>query len=125
MRRDYRLYEDDLLEPQDFPIKAIFNLVNDRMFKPTIERLSQNKGFFVEYGACLFWDDLDDYDKEITPYYDGVEFGLHSGEELIIDCKKLLYYLLLICKEYCSEYPEDTETINRYIQSFKDRNHLE
>lgn len=48
MRRDFRLYEDDLLDPKDFPIKVIFNLVNDLMFKQVIERLSQNKGFFVE-----------------------------------------------------------------------------
>ena len=49
MRRDFRLYEDDLLDPKDFPIKVIFNLVNDLMFKQVIERLSQNKGFFVEW----------------------------------------------------------------------------
>jgi hypothetical protein len=36
------------------------------MFKQVIERLSKNKGFFDEYGACLFWEDLDDYDREIT-----------------------------------------------------------
>lgn len=43
------------------------------MFKQVIERLGKNKGFFVEYGACLFWEDLDDYDREITPYYDVIK----------------------------------------------------
>ena len=71
------------------------------MFKQVIERLSKNKGFFDEYGACLFWEDLDDYDREITPYYDGVEFGLHSGEEGSYKVWKLItkegYITMAVC----------------------------
>lgn len=81
---------------------------NNRLIK-IIEGLSKGIEFGENYGSCVFWNDLDDYDKENTEQYDRAEFGRNNGEEIIINYQDLFYYLQIICDKYCKEYPEDTE----------------
>lgn len=83
-----------------------------------------NSGFGENYGACNFWNDVDEYDKENTPFYEGAEFGLHNGEDVIIGYKELLYYLEIVCAGYCEDHPEDSKIIREYINNFKHRNNL-
>ena len=122
MSKDFRIYDHELLSDIHFPVKALFNMVPDNRFIDIIKSLSCNMGFGENYGACVFWNDLDDYDKQNTPIYEGAEFGLHSGKEVIISLKELLYYLEVVCDKYCKEHPEDIEIINKYINDFKNNN---
>ena len=91
MNKDFRIYDHELLSDAHFHVKVLFDMVQDWHFKDIIKSISYNKGFGENYGACAFWDDLDDYDKQNTPIYKGAEFGLHSGEEVIIGLKEILY----------------------------------
>ena len=124
MARTFRIEEEELLSIAHFPVKALFDMVPDSCFKSTIKYISNNSGCGENYGACVFWNDLDDYDKQNTPFYDGAEFGLHNGDEVIISTKELLYYLNLICKKYCEDHPEDNVEIMKYIDDFKIINKL-
>ena len=124
MSRDFRMKDNEMLADTHFPVKAMFDMVADYRFMEVVEALSNNRGFGENYGACNFWNDLDDYDKENTPYYEGAEFGLHNGEDIIIGHKELLYYLEIACAGYCEDHPEDAKTINRYIELYKARNNL-
>lgn len=125
MGRLYRIHENEMLANTHFPVKAMFDMIADWHFKEVAEAISNNRGFGENYGACIFWNDLDDYDKEHTPFYEGAEFGLHSGEDVIVSCKDILYYFEIACAGYCEDHPEDTEEIRGYINDFKVRNHLE
>ena len=60
--------------------------------------------------------------KPNTEFYEGAEFGLHSGEEIIITPKELLYYLNLICKKYCQDYLKNQEEILKWLEIYKDKN---
>ena len=124
MKKEFRIQESDLLREDHFPVKALFNMVADSRFVETVEALSNNSGFGENYGACNFWNDLDDYDKEHTPFYEGAEFGLHNGEDIIVGYKEILYYLEVACAGYCEDHPEDTAIILQYIEDYKTRNGL-
>ena len=122
MSRKFRIEDNELLDQSHYPVKAVFNMVNDERFEKVILGVCNNIGFGENYGACIFWDDLDDYDKANTEFYEGAEFGLHSGEEIIITPKELLYYLNLICKKYCQDYLKNQEEIRKWLEIYKDKN---
>ena len=124
MKSYYRITEDELLAEEHFPVKAIFNMVKDDRFRDIVKGISNNSGFGENYGACVFWNDLDDFDKQNTPFYEGAEFGLHSGEEIIIDSKELLYYLNLVCNKYCKDHLDDKKIIWEYVNKQKQNNKL-
>ena len=122
MSRKFRIEDNELLDQSHYPVKAVFNMVNDERFEKVILGVCNNIGFGENYGACIFWDDLDDYDKAYTEFYEGAEFGLHSGEEIIITPKELLCYLNLICKKYCQDYLKNQEEILKWLEIYKDKN---
>lgn len=124
MKDMFRIHDNELITNKHFPVKALFDMVSDDRFKYVMHSISNNHGFAENYGACLFWNDLDDYEKENNLFYNGAEFGLHSGEEVILDYKEILYYMKLVCKRYCVEHPEDCNELMECIQKFIDNNSL-
>lgn len=121
MKRQFRLMDKDMLSRQHFPIKAVFNMVSDERFISILEGISKGKGFGENYGACIFPDDLDEYDKVTSGTFDGVEFGLHNGEEILIDYKTMLYYLNKVCVGYVQDYPNEKELIENFLQVYMDK----
>ena len=119
LKNKFRIEDLELLDRNHFPVKALFDMVSDSRLIEVLEGISKGTGFGENYGACVFWNDLDDYDKENTPKYEGVEFGLNNGEEVIIGYQELLYYLEIICKKYCEEYPENKKRINAILNDYK------
>lgn len=115
----FRIEGEELLDKDHFPVKALFDMVGDSRFIEVVEGISKGRGFGENYGACVFWEDLDDYDKENTAQYEGCEFGLHNGEEVIIDYKDLFYYLTIICKKYCKKFPEKEKELNTILNNYK------
>ncbi|AFH78747.1 hypothetical protein MUO_00915 [Listeria monocytogenes 07PF0776] len=59
----------------------------------------------MEWNRCLFPGDLDEYDIAQGEGFGGVEFGLYSGRERVIDYKQFYYYLNIICNRYVESYP--------------------
>lgn len=119
MINKFRIEDNELLDKGHFPVKALFDMVSDSRFIEVIEGVSKGMGFGENYGACVFWEDLDDYDKENTPQYEGCEFGLHNGEEVVIGYRELFYYLTIICKKYCEKFPEKEKKVNAILNEYK------
>lgn len=124
MNRKFRIEDNELLQQNHYPVKVLFDMVSGERFKRVILGICNNVGFGENYGACVFWDDLDDYDKSNTEFYEGAEFGLNNGEEVIINKKELLYYLDIICKKYCEDYLEDKEEIIKLLDIYKEKNQI-
>jgi len=124
MKRDYRLSDNDMLSTDHFPIKAIFNSISDRAFVETLNPLCQGIGFGVEYGACVFYNDLDEYDKTTMEKFDGVEFGLHDGQEIVVDYKTFYYYLQKACMAYLEDFPENREKLSEILEKVKQQLNL-
>lgn len=85
MKREFRINESELLNKEHFPVKVLFDMVSDKRFIKAIKGVSKGIGFGENYGACIFQNDLDEYDKSNTDIFEGAEFGLHSGDEVIIN----------------------------------------
>ena len=124
MSRKFRIEDNELLSPRHYPVKVLFDMVSDVRFEKVIWGICNNIGFGENYGACVFWDDLDDYDKANTEIYKGAEFGLHNGEEIMISPKELLYYLNIVCNKYCEDYSKTKEEIKNWLEIYKEKNGL-
>ena len=121
MKRDFRLTDKYMLDVKHFPIRAIFNSIPDNSFVKTIMPLGEGIGFGVEYGACIFPSDLDEYDIATIGTFDGVQFGLHNGEDVIIDYQVFYYYLNKVCIAYLEDFPQDNAIIKDILIKVKRR----
>lgn len=119
MNDDFRIEENELIDQKHYPVKVLFDMVSDDRLKKVILGICNNIGFGENYGACIFWDDLDDYDKTNIKYYEGAEFGLNNGEEVIISYKELFYYLKIVCKKYCKNHPSDKKEIEQWLKNYQ------
>jgi len=124
MKREYRLTDKDMLSDNHFPIKAVFNSISDSSFVSTLKPLGDGIGFGVEYGACIFPSDLDEYDIATSGTFDGVQFGLHNGEDVVIDLSTFYAYLKKVCAVYVEDFPQDSEKINEILSKVKQRFNL-
>ena len=125
MKRDIRLNDQNMLDKEHFPVQAVFNMVSDDRFIQIIEGISVGRGFGENFGACVFPDDLDEYDIATGGIFIGVEFGLHSGEEVIIDYETLYKYLQIICSSFIEDYPDKQETLNKLLNKYKQKYNIE
>ncbi|GHU61372.1 hypothetical protein FACS189418_0920 [Clostridia bacterium] len=125
MKRDFRLNDQNMLDKEHFPVQAIFNMVSDERFIQIIEGISEGKGFGENFGACIFPDDLDEYDIATGGIFEGVEFGLHNGEEVVINYETLYKYLQIICLTFIEDYPDKRETLNKLLNKYKQKYHIE
>lgn len=121
MVNKFRIEDDKLLNKSHFPVKALFDMVSDERFIKVIEGISKGTGFGENYGACVFGNDLDDYDKENIERYEGAEFGLNSGEEITIGYQDIFYYLKIVCEKYCKKFPNNSQKINIFLKNYKEK----
>ena len=125
MKREYRLVDNDMLSDKHFPIRAVFNSISDASFVETISSLTEGVGFGVEYGACIFPSDLDEFEIAARGTFDGVEFGLHNGEEVVVDYQTFYYYLTKVCGCYIEDIPWDKDKIEKILEKVKKRFNLQ
>jgi len=124
MRRAYRIIENDSLDENHFPVIAVFNEIANEYFVETISSLAEGIGFGVNYGRCFFKRDFEESGISIDENFDGVEFGLHNGEEIVVDYKTLFYYLNLACKSHIEDFPQDREEVEKILRKVKERFNL-
>lgn len=115
-----RIKDSDLIDEKDYPVKIIFDEISDEDFMSIINSVSKGEGFGVESGTCLFPGDLDEYDITQGEGFDGVEFGLYSGSEIVIDYKQFFYYLNIICKGYSENYREKKLLIDQELKKYQE-----
>ncbi|MGE6539681.1 ribonuclease toxin immunity protein CdiI [Bacillus luti] len=118
MQREFRLKDEDLLDLTHFPIQAVFNMVDDERFLEVINSVCEGVGFGEEYGACTFPGDLDEYDIANGDSFEGVEFALYSGDEVIIDYQTLYHYFKKMCEGYSKKYPNTIKSLEDSLNKF-------
>ena len=94
-------------------------MVSDDRFIQVIQGISEGHGFGENYGACVFPNDLDEYEIVTNGMFQGVEFGLHDGETVIINYRIFYYYLKKICNGYIKDFPEKKEEIDIILAQFR------
>ena len=112
-----RLLLKDLISREHEPIKMIFNLVKDEDFMQVLENLSNKIGFGVDCGACLFPEDLDEYDKNNNNFV-GVECGLYSGETVVVSYEVFYYYLKKVSENFIKQYPKKRYEVEKNLLTY-------
>lgn len=116
-----RLNENELLDKSHFPVLMVMNMISEKRFLGILESISKGTGFGEEYGACTLPDDLDEFDKANGEELDGVEFGLYSGEEVVIDYQTFYYYLKNLCDKYIKNNLEQTDKVNGFLKDYANK----
>ncbi|WP_228464150.1 ribonuclease toxin immunity protein CdiI [Listeria seeligeri] len=111
--------ENQLISESHFPVKIIFNEIENERFLDVIKVVCNGEGFGVEAGACLFPNDLDACDIAQGNGFVGVEFGLYSGEEIVITYKEFYFYLEIICESYLIDFPEEKEFVKEKLRNYR------
>ena len=120
-----KLFKEDLLKEQHYPILEIMNQIKDDKFLSIIETVSNGIGFGQETGTCLFSDDLDDFSIANGEGFEGVEIALYTGEEDIISHITLYYYLQKSSERYIEKFPEFKNMLLQLLQNYKRKFEIE
>jgi hypothetical protein len=116
-----RLNEEELLDKSHLSVLRVMNMISEKRFLGVLEAISRGTGFGEEYGACTMPDDLDEFDKANGEELDGVEFGLYSGEEVVIDYQTFYYYLKIICDKYMKKNIEQTNKVKELLMAYSNK----
>lgn len=119
--KNCRLNEDELLDKSHLPVLMIMNMISEKRFLIVLEAISKGNGFGEDYGVCTFPDDLDEFDKANGEELDGVEFGLYSGGEIVIDFQTFYHYLKIICAKFLKTNSEQTNRVNALLKDYTNR----
>lgn len=119
------LKEEDMAQESHFPIIAHINEAYNNGIIEFIDCLIQGIGIGYDYTCSSFWSELDDFEKENTPKYDGLLIETEVGEEVILSIPELLYYLELTEKRltdiasFCAN--DFKENIIKFKFAYKDK----
>lgn len=113
--------ELDLLDKNHFPVSLVFNQAMGCFFISALGGLRDGGGFGVDFGACLFTDDLQEFERTSNHVEHSVVFSLMDGYELYLDYEAFLYYLGIACDRYCEENPHDKKLVDEAFQAIKKR----
>jgi len=109
--------ESDLLTETHYPIYAFFNIIPENDFIEVCENFSKGIGRGIEFAVCLFPNDIDIPSEK----FDGVEFSLHSGEEVVIDYSTFYFYLKKACERYLHLHNSDKEKLISLLEKIKQK----
>lgn len=120
MKRLDLLTENDLLCDSHYPVQIVFNdMIANQFMDTVVNYIAKGHGFGTEYGACVFPDDLDEYDIAVAGKFHGVEFGLHNGDEILLAYDAFYYYLKKVCERYLIQKPGEREAIRTALSNFR------
>lgn len=116
--KTYRLTTEELLDKRHMPVLMVLNAVNEKRFLAVLESISKGTGFGEVNGACTFPADLDEFDKANGVEFDGVEFGLYSGESVTISYHIFYHYLKIWSDKYILENLTNADIVKKLLSDF-------
>lgn len=117
MERNPYIKEYDLQQEEHFPIYVFFNLIKEKEFLEVCNNFSKGIGQGIEVATCLFLDEADNNENKTG----GVEFSLHSGEEVEVNYSIFYWYFNKACQRYVELRPDDGQKIKEYLNTIKFR----
>lgn len=114
------LTDEDALSTSHIPAIQVLGTIRPQDFEEVIHAICHGTGFGSDVGGCDFWDDLDDYDRAHTPFFEGVDFGAERGDSVILSYAELLYYMEKASRRFLSIHPEVKDHIESDLSYFKE-----
>ena len=92
-------------------------MLSERNFTEVCEGFLRGTGRGIEYAVCLFPNDIDIESER----FEGVEFSLHSGEEVIVDYAVFCHYLGLVCNRYILSNGDSRGTVALLLDKIRQK----
>lgn len=113
------LKEEYMMKESHFPIIAHINEAYNNNIMDFIDCMIRGIGVGYNYTCSSFWNELDDFDKENTPEYDGLLIETEADERVILSIPELLHYLELTGKCLSDISSPHTDDFEEKIGKFK------
>lgn len=94
----YKIYltDEDLKVGSNYLVIALINEAANEDIICFLKNLLEGVGSGYNYTNCYFWNELDDFDKNQTPFFDGLAIENENGEEYIASLKEVTSYLEIL-----------------------------
>lgn len=91
----YNIYlkDEDLKVGNSYGVLALLNEAANENLVEFLKNLVEGVGSGYNYTTCYFWDELDEYDKEHTPKFDGLGIETENGDVIVVSSVELVYYM--------------------------------
>jgi hypothetical protein len=117
----YNIYlkDDDMLQPNHFPVIALVNEAYNSDPVSFIKNLSKEIGSGYNYTTCSFWSELDEYDQGQINKYEGLLVETENGDEVIVSMKEIIHYLEIATVRYVSASKTDCPELISQLKHIK------
>ena len=96
----YNIYlnDEDLREGTPYLVLALLNEAANEDFVEFMQNLIDGIGSGYNYTTCYFWEELDDFDRENTPQFEGLGIESENGDVITVSFDELIYYMKMLCE---------------------------
>jgi hypothetical protein len=119
------LSDKDLIAEDHWPVECALGFYSERSkeeheeFPVLVEAISRGEGYNDDEHGCIFWDELDEYDKAHESRFD-VE--CYATEKVCrLTYKKFYGYLEIACERYSRRYPSARELLEGSLAAYRKR----
>ena len=116
----YKIYlnDEDLREETPYLVLALLNEAANEDFVEFMQNLIDGIGSGYNYTTCYFWEELDDFDRENTPQFEGLRIESENGDVITVSFDELIYYMKMLCERIQTK---DRDVISNLINEFSEK----
>ena len=116
----YKIYlnDEDLREGTPYLVLALLNEAANEDFVEFMQNLIDGIGSGYNYTTCYFWEEMDDFDRENTPQFEGLGIESENGDVITVSFDELIYYMKMLCERIQTK---DRDVISNLIDEFSEK----
>ena len=117
--------DEDLIVEEHWPVECALGFYSERSaqehkeFPALVEAISRGKGYDDDEKGCVFWDELDEYDKAQETTFDVECYAVNSVCRLTY--AEFYGYVKLASERYSQRYESARESLEASLNAYKMR----
>lgn len=119
------LGDDDLITEEHWPVECVLGFYSGRSdrehekFPDLVEAISRGEGYNDDDKGCVFWGELDEYDKGRETPFDVECYAADSVCRLTY--AEFYRYVETACKRYSQRYEAASKPLEGFLCAYKKR----
>ena len=116
--------DEDLIVEGHWPVECALGFYSERSvqehkeFPALVEAVSRGEGYNDDEKGCVFWDELDEYDKVNEAPFDVECYAVDSVCRLTY--AEFYHYVELACKRYAQRYESARESLEASLCAYRE-----
>lgn len=117
--------DEDLIAEEHWPVECALGFYRERSgqeheeFPTLVEALSRGEGYNDEEKGCVFWDELDEYDKTNESPFEVECYAVDTVCRLTY--AEFYRYVELACERYSQRYESAREPLDASLYAYRKR----